>query len=163
MAEAERARFLDRAAAAQELAARGVELGVTKAVAVGRQHLDQPIFAFRGRPRAAPHQNRAPLGHQLGLEEHAAERAVRDVGAARRKHRFGVAGDVQVDRFRAVVRERETSHLCRMLGRHDDLHHGFDGSVAALDLDAIDRERSVVVVRNGAGRLLSGGPQPTTG
>ncbi len=74
-----------------------------------------------------------------------------------------VAGDVQLDRFFAVVGERQATNLGRMFRRNDDLGDGFDRSVAALQLHAIDGERSVVIVWRRNRRLLPAGPKPAMG
>ena len=82
------------------------------------------------------------LRQPFHLDEHTAERAVRDVGCARREHDLGVRGDLDLARLLAVVRDREGApRFDRVLGGDHDLGQRLQASSSVRWIfDAVDGE-----------------------
>ncbi len=106
--------------------ARSVSYSVARAdAAAAAEHVDE-VDAVGARPRTARAEQRIPLGHGRGLDEEVAERRMREVGAGRGEHDFGVAGQIEAARPMAVVGDRDAPQLGVVFGRDDDLGARFE-------------------------------------
>ena len=112
-----------------------------------RHQVAHPRHRLVGGSRSARADDGLQRSHQFGLHEQFAEGRMQGIGNGRRKHHFGIAG--QLDRAAAArtIVDRGASQLDIVLGRNDDLGMYVEVHFTAAEFGAGVREYGFVASR----------------
>ncbi len=153
-----RHRRANRAPAAEEARAVGLELNSTHRLTLASDDMGCPHLLLAGRPRAACRQQRTDVRDEFGLDEEIRESGVGSIGGRRGEDDFRVRGELDVARASAEVRERDSPHFRIILRGDDDFERGRDRAIPPDDLDALFGVLDLIGARLDTARLVTGRP-----
>ncbi len=141
----------------------GLELQGSNGFALKRAGEGDPYFRFAGIPGPAGGEQGAALGNEIGQHEQLGKRGMGGIRRGRGQHHFRVRRQFDFPRPVSLIGHRDPADFSVILGRHQDLGRGEDGSVAAGDFRAIFEKCCIIAVGFTSDRLISGRPYPAVG
>ena len=151
-------RRVDAAAAPDKPRAIGLEFPLSHRHAVDDREVRRPDLRLGRRSLPAVGHDGAQAGEVFGLDEQLRKGRMGEVGALRRQHQFGVGGHLDLACVFTEIREGDATDLGVVLGGHQHLQSGGQGSVPTFEFSVILVEGDLIGVRLGADRLIGRRP-----